>query len=167
MRVLAIDPGLAGAVAIVTGKKSSNDSLQKRMIVEKVIDMPVRIEKKKDGKIKRYIDARMLDSFLNDNGKFDKIVCERMLPAPNVSGVASFSMGATMGTIKTVFELSGFDLLLVNASYWKNQMQCPANKEAARMFASRYFEDASQWPLKKHDGRAEAALIGAWCIMTQ
>lgn len=45
---------------------------------------------------------------------------------------------------------------------WKKSLHIPTDKNAARQRANQFYPDnADQWPLVKHDGRAEAALI-AW-----
>jgi crossover junction endodeoxyribonuclease RuvC len=48
---------------------------------------------------------------------------------------------------------------------WKKSLGVPADKYAARMRASQLLpEFAHNWPLKKHDGRAEASLISLYGI---
>jgi hypothetical protein len=50
---------------------------------------------------------------------------------------------------------------------WKRALGVPADKAGAREKASQFYpDDADQWRLAKHDGRAEAALI-AWHISSR
>jgi hypothetical protein len=50
---------------------------------------------------------------------------------------------------------------------WKKALGVPADKDGARARASQLMpENAWLWPLVKHDGRAEAALIAYWGIRT-
>ena len=52
---------------------------------------------------------------------------------------------------------------VVHPQRWKRELGVPAGKDGARARASQLLPQAAgQWPLKKHDGRAEAALISVF-----
>jgi crossover junction endodeoxyribonuclease RuvC len=52
---------------------------------------------------------------------------------------------------------------MVRPNIWKKAIGCPKDKDMARMLASRLLpQHSDNWPLKKHDGRAEAALIALY-----
>jgi hypothetical protein len=54
-------------------------------------------------------------------------------------------------------------MTLVPPRRWKSALQVPASKDAARFRASQLLPQAAHlWPLKKHDGRAEAALLAVF-----
>jgi hypothetical protein len=60
----------------------------------------------------------------------------------------------------------GLPYRMVTPSIWKPAMKVPADKEEARVAASRMMPDfAHLWPLKKHDGRAEAALLSVYAYI--
>lgn len=159
MRVLSIDPGLGGAIALVTGKPDN-------FKVEAVHDLPTYSEKNTNGKVKRYLDPIAMHELVQSLLPVDRVISERMMAPPGVSGVAAFSMGATMGTIAAVLKLSGVDYKLVSSNVWKRGLEAPADKEAARLMASRLFKSDSFWVRKKDHNRAEAALIGLWGLIS-
>ena len=88
---------------------------------------------------------------------------EKTTALPKISGIAGYSMGHSEGFILGL--LTGFNLpyTLVRPNEWKRAMECPADKDGARLRASQLLPQFSHnWPLKKHDGRAEAALISLY-----
>lgn len=159
MRVIAIDPGLSGAVAVVSGKAGTVPT------VEAVYDLPTVSEKTTQGKNRRRIDPVALQELLQSIGAADRVICERMVAPPGVSGMAAFSMGATMATIGTVLALADLPLKLVSPSIWKKGIDAPADKEAARLYATKRFGHDKEWPRKKDHNRAESALIGLYAVM--
>jgi len=66
------------------------------------------------------------------------------------------------GALKSVFLWLDIPLVEVRPAEWKRALNLGSYKEESRNRASQMFPgNADQWALKKHDGRAEAALI-AW-----
>jgi hypothetical protein len=66
------------------------------------------------------------------------------------------------GALKGALMWRSIPIYTVTPSVWKQSLNIPADKTAARRRAAEFFpDDAHQWRLAKHDGRAEAALI-AW-----
>lgn len=146
--IVGIDPGFNGAVAFL-----KNDELV-------IFDMPV-FEFTKSGKNRKRLDTAGLHSILCmfdvSNVYIEQVNSHRM----GREGAMNF--GKTCGAIEGVVVACGLPLTEVVPSVWKRDMRCPKDKDGARMRASQLFPDHSeQWRLKKHDGRAEAALIAAW-----
>jgi crossover junction endodeoxyribonuclease RuvC len=57
----------------------------------------------------------------------------------------------------------GVPMSFVAPATWKRALQVPAAKDGARARASQLLPAAAgHWPLVKHDGRAEAALIALY-----
>ena len=158
VRVIGIDPGLSGALAVVNGVDGT-------FTVEAVYDLPTYSEKTSTGKNRRYIDPVALSALLKAIGKVDRVQCERMIAPPGVSGMAAFSMGATMATIAATLRIARIPYKLVSSGVWKRALDVPADKEAARQFACRFFKHDTYWPLKKSHNRAEAALLAVWTIV--
>ena len=158
VRVIGIDPGLSGALAVVNGVDGT-------FTVEAVYDLPTYSEKTSTGKTRRYIDPVALLALLKAIGKVDRVQCERMIAPPGVSGMAAFSMGATMATIAATLRIARVPYRLVSSGVWKRALEAPADKEAARLYASRLFQSSEHWLRKKDHNRAEAALIAAHCII--
>lgn len=159
MRVWAIDPGINGALAVVSGKPNG-------MKVEAVYDLPTYSEKTSTGKVRRHIDPVALSELIASLEPADRVICERMVAAPGVSSMTAFSMGATMATIAAVLRVAGVNYKLVSPVVWKRSIDAPADKEAARQFACRLFADDKHWSKKKDHNRAESALIGAYAILS-
>ena len=158
VRVIGIDPGLSGALAVVNGVDGT-------FTVEAVYDLPTYSEKTSTGKNRRYIDPVALLALLKAIGKVDRVQCERMIAPPGVSGMSAFSMGATMATIAATLRIARVPYRLVSSGVWKRALEAPADKEAARLYAGRLFGNSFHWPRKKDHNRAEAALIAAHCAI--
>ena len=158
MRVIGIDPGLSGALAVVSGKPGA-------LKVEAVHDLPTYAEKTSTGKVRRHIDPVALAELIETIGPVDRVQCERMIAPPGVSGMAAFSMGATMATIGTVLKMARLSYRLVSPVVWKRALEAPADKESARQYAGRLFKDSAHWQRKKDHNRAEAALIAAHAVI--
>ena len=159
MRVIGIDPGLSGALAVISGKPNE-------WVIEAVYDLPTYAEKTSTGKNRRFIDPVALSKLLKTIGKVDRVQCERMIAPPGVSGMSAFSMGATMATIAATLRIARIPYKLVSSGVWKRALEVPADKEAARQFASRLFQSSEHWQRKMDHNRAEAALIAAHCAIT-
>jgi len=153
--VIGIDPGVSGAIVKLTGTLSAP-------VLQWCHDLPAYAEKTGSGKTRRYIDGPALLKILKPE-KPDLIICERMIAPPGVASNTAFSMGATMGALQTVFALHGARARLVVSSVWKRALDCPADKESARLMAGRLL-GFEHWPFKRDHNRAEAALIALYGI---
>ena len=154
--IIGIDPGLSGAVCLLGG-----DRLE-------VFDLPT-IERVVNGKAKRQLD---LHSLVNDLRccplsavKF--VLIEQVSAMPGQGVTSSFNFGFTAGAIQGVVTALGFPLRTVHPQVWKRKFGLLGQpKDASRAEASRRFPAyTGQWPLKKHDGRAEAALLALYGSM--
>ena len=147
--ICGIDPGLSGALVFIEGS-----------FVD-VSDMPTHALVR-GGKNKREIDAHMLAAVLNDARPGHAFIEQvGAMPGQGVSGV--FAFGKSYGTIIGVLAALGVPMTFVNPRVWKKTLSVPAAKDGARARASQLLPAAAHWwPLVKHDGRAEAALIALW-----
>lgn len=69
------------------------------------------------------------------------------------------------GILLGVIAALGIPITHVYSRTWKAALRVPAAKDGARARASELIRGgAVHWPLIKHDGRAEAALIALWGI---
>jgi hypothetical protein len=159
VRVIGIDPGLSGALAVVSTAADGT------FTVEAVHDLPTYAEKTSTGKNRRFIDPVALAKLIKAIGPVDRVQCERMVAPPGVSGMAAFSMGATMATIAATLRIAAVPYRLVSSGVWKRALDVPADKEAARLYAGRLFQSSEHWQRKKDHNRAEAALIAAHCAI--
>lgn len=82
---------------------------------------------------------------------------------PGDGASSMFTFGHATGAIEMAWLVLGVPILTVHPATWKAALRCPAGKGGSRALASRLMPaHAHLWPLKKHHGRAEAALIGEW-----
>lgn len=153
MIIAGIDPGLSGAIVIIDTEGSFV-----------VSDMPTH-SLVRGGKNKREIDAHQLKHALG--WKIDHAFVEQVnaMPGQGVSGV--FAFGKAYGIIIGTLAALEIPMTFVAPVKWKRALQVPASKDGARARASQLLpQAAAQWPLIKHDGRAEAALIALYGAQT-
>ena len=80
---------------------------------------------------------------------------------------SAFNFGQGVGVIKGVVGTLQIPYSLVSPSKWKSYFNLGRNKDAARAAATRLFpNNAKAFVKKKHDGRAEAALLALWAKET-
>lgn len=151
MLIVAIDPGLTGALGFL------RDGAY--LAVE---DMPV--VHKGVGSVKNEVSPQGMKTLIREHLRADEAVVaviEKVgaMPGQGVSSV--FSLGDSYGAARAVLATAGFELIQVHPATWKKHFKLTADKELSRALATRMFPDAPLH-LKKHDGRAEALLIGRW-----
>lgn len=150
--IIGIDPGLSGAIFLLQGDDSD------------VFDMPV-TERLVNGKLKRQIDPASLARILPTDAEF--VIVEQVSAMPGQGVTSSFNFGFTAGAIQGVVAALGLPLRTVHPQVWKRKFGLLGQpKDASRAEASRRLpQHAHLWPLKKHDGRAEAALLALYGSM--
>ncbi len=143
--IIGCDIGVSGAIAFMEG-----DNLT-------VFDMPIL---KTNGKTT--VDIHQLVNII-PNGGITHAYIEQVAARPGQGVVSMFSFGKTYGIILGVLAAKGIPITYVTPGKWKKDLGVQADKDAARARASELMpQHAHLWPLKKHDGRAEAALIAYW-----
>jgi crossover junction endodeoxyribonuclease RuvC len=149
--IAGIDPGLSGAIALFDPSTRE---------FRDVIDMPTH-EIKVNRKIKRRLDLIDLASFLDNISKeLAYAVIENVSALPRQGVTSGFNFGYATGAITGIFAANFIPLHRVHPSTWKREMKLTGGKDGSRARASEMFpRSAHFWPLKKHDGRAEAALL--------
>jgi crossover junction endodeoxyribonuclease RuvC len=82
---------------------------------------------------------------------------------PRDGHVGAFAFGRGFGIIETALAAADLPFSCVRPQVWKKRLGVTADKDQARQRATQLLpRGASLWPLKKHDGRAEAALIALY-----
>jgi crossover junction endodeoxyribonuclease RuvC len=156
MRVLGVDPGATGALALWD---TSLDALI-------VCDMPaprVRVGKA----VRRQISEAWLAATLAQYEP-DCAWIERVHALPKQGVTSSFNFGLAYGLIRGV--LAGFrvPVQLVTPQEWKRHFRLGPDKTEARLIASRLFPaNALDFTRIKDDGRAEAALLALFGAQQQ
>jgi crossover junction endodeoxyribonuclease RuvC len=156
MRVMGIDPGVTGALAVV---QRAADGV---LTIECVHDLPTVTELTSSGKARRRVDPVALAGIIHAVGPCDRVIVERLLAPPGIASITAYSLGATAATIATVLAFAGITHKIIAASVWKRAMECPAHKEQARKHAIALFGHDRFAPRQKDHNRAEAALIAAY-----
>ena len=150
MRIIGIDPGLSGAIAVLDDQK-----------VKCIFDMPVMSEGKKN---KRQLNSALLVSLLkeNINSKEDTIIVVEQVNAMPGQGVTSmFNFGQTFGAIKGISAALGLPIFFVRPAKWKNHFELiNSSKDASRTKAIEMYPSLSGQLSKKKDvNKSDAILI--------
>jgi len=164
--ILGIDPGFSGALALI-------DRNSDRLIT--LDDMPtIQQEYKQRGKTKskQKLDTPKLVWYFRKYGvHIEFAVVEKVHAFTYVNkygetrgqgAASSFKFGFGAGVIEGVLSAFSIRIVYLEPSVWKALMGLSRDKNKSRELAVKKFpEYAELFKLKKHDGRAEAALI-AW-----
>lgn len=151
MSILAVDPGITGALAWTDGFALS------------VRDMPTE-QAMVNRKERRIISPTGLDSMLRTARLHSEIlVIEQVGGMPGQSGPAAFTFGYGTGLLTGMARVLGYRVETVAPARWKGAMGCPADKDGARARASEAWPRwAGLWARKMDHGRAEAALLALY-----
>jgi crossover junction endodeoxyribonuclease RuvC len=162
MRILGIDPGISGAIGLIT--------VQARYCT--VHDIPTMLANKTGNKQQVNVAelTNIVRTILLENPNL-RAVMERVTPMPSQPGPggerrgmgasSAFMFGKSVGHIEGVLAALGIPVEFVMPAQWKRAMGLSGDKEAARALAQQCFPEAPLG-LKKHHGRAEALLVAKW-----
>jgi len=152
MKLIGIDPGVRGALATLDPVVGTLD----------VIDMPTLNLTKERRSLDPFELANYFDQFSDE-----KVMCfiEMSWPRQEDGSASAFTFGMNYGIALMGAAANFIRIEKVSPQKWKRAMGIPAGagKDGSRGRASQLMpRHAHFWPLKKHDGRAEAALIACW-----
>ena len=151
MKIIGIDPGLSGAIAILENKK-----------VLKFFDMPVMSEGKKN---KRQLNSAQLVNILreniNSNNEEISVVVEQVNAMPGQGVTSMFNFGQTFGAIKGVCAALSLPIYFVRPSKWKKHFELiNSSKDASRTKVIEMYPYLSNQLSKKKDvNKSDAILI--------
>jgi crossover junction endodeoxyribonuclease RuvC len=148
VRVLGIDPGASGALALWD---TDLEALT-------VADMPSVLVR--TGKVqRRQISETWLADLVRDYEP-DCAWLERVHAMPKQGVTSSFSFGVAYGMVRGVLAALRVPTTPVTPNEWKRALRVSSDKNEARLIASRLFPaNARSFVRAKDDGRAEAALL--------
>ena len=143
--VVAVDPGLSGAVAVLSADGA----------LVHLADLPIA----RDHSL-AWIDGGRLQSELLEAiaGRPCRAYVERVGAMPGQGVSSCFTFGAGLGSILAVLQTLRLPLELISPATWKRALGLPRDKGAALDRARLLFPSA-ELHLKRHDGRAEALLL--------
>ncbi len=139
MKIIGIDPGLSGAIAILENNK-----------VLSLFDVPVMSEGKKN---KRQLNSAQLVSLLKENISSDEevaVVVEQVNAMPGQGVTSMFNFGQTFGAIKGVCAALALPIFFVRPSKWKKHFELiNSSKDSSRTKAIEMYPKLSNQLTKK------------------
>ncbi len=158
MKIIGIDPGLSGAIAILENNK-----------VLHIFDIPVMSEGKKN---KRQLNSALLVSLLRDNITNDEevaVVVEQVNAMPGQGVTSMFNFGQTFGAIKGICAALDLPIFFVRPSKWKKHFELiNSSKDSSRTKAIEMYPKLSKQLAKKKDvNKSDAILIARFFSETR
>ena len=150
MRIIGIDPGLSGAIAILEDN-----------VIKELFDMPVMSDGKKN---KRQLNSAHLVTIIKDNIKDSKntvMVVEQVNAMPGQGVTSMFNFGQTFGAIKGICAALDLPIFFVRPSKWKKHFELiNSSKDSSRTKAIEMYPALSNQLAKKKDvNKSDAILI--------
>ena len=158
MKIIGIDPGLSGAIAVMHDKKVIN-----------LYDMPVMAEGKKN---KRQLNSSQLVNIIKENineGEETIVVVEQVNAMPGQGVTSMFNFGQTFGAIKGVCAALKLPIFFVRPSKWKKHFELiNSSKDASRTKVIEMYPTLSGQLAKKRDvNKSDAVLIAKFYFETK
>ena len=153
MRIIGIDPGLSGAIAILDDIK-----------IFDMFDMPIMSEGKKN---KNQLNSAQLVNIIKkhipESGEAYVIV-EQVSAMPGQGVTSMFNFGQTFGAIKGICASLNLPIFYVRPTKWKKHFELiNASKDASRTKVIEMYPSISERLRKKKDvNKADAILIARY-----
>ena len=153
MRIIGIDPGLSGGIAILDDLK-----------IFDMFDMPIMSEGKKN---KNQLNSAQLVNIIKkhtlSNGDTFVIV-EQVNAMPGQGVTSMFNFGQTFGSIKGICAALGLPIFYVRPAKWKKHFELiNSSKDASRTKVIEMYPSISDRLSKKKDvNKADAILIARY-----
>ena len=150
MKIIGIDPGLSGAIAILENNKVLN-----------LFDMPVMSEGKKN---KKQLNSSHLVNIIKENIAQNEeiaVVVEQVNAMPGKGVTSMFNFGQTFGAIKGLCAALELPIYFVRPSKWKKHFELiNSSKDASRTKVIEMYPKLSNQLTKKKDvNKSDAILI--------
>ena len=158
MKIIGIDPGLSGAIAVMEKNKILN-----------IFDMPVMAEGKKN---KRQLNSAQLVQLLKENilkNEEVSVVVEQVNAMPGQGVTSMFNFGQTFGAIKGICAALGLPIFFVRPSKWKKHFELiNSSKDSSRTKAIEMYPSIAYKLAKKKDvNKSDAILIARFYSETR
>ena len=164
IRIVGIDPGLTGGVALVEVWSIPETDGSMGMALGGARPMPIVTGPDK----RKHLDLVALLTAIREWAP-GFIVVERQLnvvPGRNLraSPATMYNFGKIMGALEVAAPAWDPAPLVTEANpqVWKREMGLSSDKEASRQKATAVFGSVAFWPRKKDEGVAEAGLLALW-----
>ncbi len=158
MKIIGIDPGLSGAIAVLEDKK-----------VLGIHEMPVMAEGKKN---KRQLNSAQLVNIIKNNiieSEEIAVVVEQVNAMPGQGVTSMFNFGQTFGAIKGVCAALELPIFFVRPSKWKKYFDLiNSSKDSSRTKVIEMYPSLSSQLTKKKDvNKSDAILIARFYFETR
>ena len=153
MRIIGIDPGLSGGIAILDDLK-----------IYDIFDMPIMSEGKKN---KNQLNSAQLVNILNEHVLKKEntfVIVEQVSAMPGQGVTSMFNFGQTFGSIKGICAALGLPIFYVRPAKWKKHFELiNSSKDASRTKVIEMYPSISSKLTKKKDvNKADAILIARY-----
>ena len=153
MRIIGIDPGLSGGIAIIDDLK-----------IFDIFDMPIMSEGKKN---KNQLNSAQLVNIIKNHITIkDKtfVIVEQVSAMPGQGVTSMFNFGQTFGAIKGICASLGLPIFYVRPAKWKKHFDLiNSSKDARRTKVIEMYPSISARLSKKKDvNKADAILIARY-----
>lgn len=141
--IMGVDPGSSGAIAFYFPELPQKIA---------ALDVPL---------INGEIDAAALADLIKGYNPLMAVI-EQVGPMPKQGVSSTFKFGVSYGLVRGAVAALHIPMVLVTPQRWKKYYRLTAEKEQARALAVRLWPASEHFRLKKHHGRAEAALLAKY-----
>ena len=152
MRIIGIDPGLSGGIAILDDLK-----------IFDLFDMPIMSEGKKN---KNQLNSAQLVNIIKKNIVSGNtfVIVEQVSAMPGQGVTSMFNFGQTFGSIKGICAALNLPIFYVRPAKWKKHFELiNSSKEASRTKVIEMYPSISDRLSRKKDvNKADAILIASF-----
>ena len=158
MRIIGIDPGLSGGIAVLDDLK-----------IYDIFDMPIMSEGKKN---KNQLNSAQLVNIINKHileNEDTFVIVEQVSAMPGQGVTSMFNFGQSFGSIKGICAALGLPITLVRPSKWKKHFDLiNSSKDASRTKVIELYPTLSHQLTKKKDvNKSDAILIARFYYETR
>ena len=153
MRIIGIDPGLSGGIAVLDDLK-----------IFDIYDMPIMSEGKKN---KNQLNSAQLVNIIKKNiisNEDTFLIVEQVSAMPGQGVTSMFNFGQTFGSIKGICAALNLPIFFVRPAKWKKHFDLiNSSKDASRTKVIEMYPSISPRLTKKKDvNKADAILIARY-----
>ena len=152
MRIIGIDPGLSGGIAILDDLK-----------IFDLYDMPIMAEGKKN---KNQLNSAQLVNIIKKNiiSGSTSVIVEQVGAMPGQGVTSMFNFGQTFGSIKGICAALNLPIFFVRPAKWKKHFELiNSSKDSSRTKVIEMYPSVSEKLSRKKDvNKADAILIARY-----
>ena len=151
MRVVGIDPGIYGALAVI----DDSVDIHNQFDINIVFDLPVEEDQGGRNMVNFYETYKLIRLYAPD-----LVMLEHVHAMPRQGVSSTFRFGMTFGGIIAVLSALELRYVLVHSTVWKRRVRVRGDKQASVARAIELYPEAAPYLARKMDhNRAEAILI--------